>query len=46
MGLQMVWLMQHSDEMKKRGESAYQVVLANRGAVMRNLEQVARWIGN
>lgn len=44
MGLQMVWLMQHSDEMKKRGESAYHVVLANRGAVMRNLEQVARWI--
>lgn len=46
MGLQMVWLMQHSDEMKKRGESAYQVVLANRGAVMRNLEQVARWLEN
>jgi 3-deoxy-D-manno-octulosonic-acid transferase len=46
MGLQMVWLMQHPGEMKKRGESAYQVVLANRGAVMRNLEQVARWLGN
>lgn len=46
MGLQMVWLMQHSGEMKKRGESAYQVVLANRGAVMRNVEQVARWFEN
>lgn len=46
MGRQMVWLMRHPDEMKKRGESAYQVVQANRGAVMRNLEQVARWLGN
>lgn len=46
MGMQMVWLMRHPDEMKKRGESAYQVVLANRGAVARNVEQVARWFGN
>jgi len=46
MGMQMVWLMQHPDEMKKRGESAYQVVLSNRGAVLRNIEQVARWFGN
>ena len=44
MGRQMVWLIRHPDEMKKRGESAYQVVLANRGAVMRNLEQVGRWL--
>lgn len=44
MGRQMIWLMQHPDEMKKRGESAYQVVEANRGAVMRNLEQVAKWL--
>jgi 3-deoxy-D-manno-octulosonic-acid transferase len=46
MGRQMVWLMRHPDEMKKRGESAYQVVQANQGAVMRNLEQVARWFQN
>src|SRR5579884_1419820 len=46
MGRQMSWLMQHPDEMKKRGESAYQVVLANRGAVNRNLEQVVRWLRN
>lgn len=44
LGNQMAWLAQHPDEMKKRGESAYQVVLSNRGAVMRNLEQVARWL--
>lgn len=44
MGRQMIWLMQHPDEMKKRGESAYQVVEANRGAVIRNLDQVAKWL--
>ncbi|MBI3802822.1 MAG: 3-deoxy-D-manno-octulosonic acid transferase [Nitrospirae bacterium] len=46
MGGQMLWLIRHPEELKKRGEAAYQVVLANRGAVLRNLEQVGRWLEN
>ncbi|MFY9270203.1 MAG: 3-deoxy-D-manno-octulosonic acid transferase [Candidatus Manganitrophaceae bacterium] len=46
MGEKMCWLIAHPDEMKKRGENAYQVVLMNRGAVLRNMEQVARWLPN
>lgn len=44
MGRQMAWLIRHPDEYRKRGESAYLVVLNNRGAVKRNLERVANWI--
>jgi 3-deoxy-D-manno-octulosonic-acid transferase len=40
----MVWLLEHPEEFKKRGESAYQVVLNNRGAVGRNCERVAQWV--
>lgn len=43
MGEKMAWLAQHPEEYKKKGESAYLVVLNNRGAVTRNLERVARW---
>lgn len=43
LGDKMVWLLQHPEEFQKRGESAYQVVLNNRGAVNRNLERVMRY---
>jgi 3-deoxy-D-manno-octulosonic-acid transferase len=43
MGEKMAWLGEHPEEYKKKGESAYLVVLNNRGAVKRNLERIARW---
>ncbi len=43
MGEKMTWLAQHPEEYKKKGESAYLVVLNNRGAVRRNLERIAKW---
>lgn len=45
LGERMLRLIRHPEELKKRGEAAHQVVLANRGAVLRNLEQVGRWLG-
>ncbi|HLG23108.1 MAG TPA: glycosyltransferase N-terminal domain-containing protein [Candidatus Manganitrophaceae bacterium] len=43
LGQKMAWMIRRPEEYKKRGESAYQVVIQNRGAVARNLERVARW---
>jgi 3-deoxy-D-manno-octulosonic-acid transferase len=43
LGEKMLWLGQHPEEYEKKGESAYLVVLNNRGAVKRNLERIARW---
>ena len=40
----MVRLIRHPDEMKKRGEAALAVVMANQGAVSRNLGHLAAWI--
>ena len=44
MAEEMARLMRRPDEMKKRGEVAFGVVTANRGAVARNLEHLAAWI--
>jgi 3-deoxy-D-manno-octulosonic-acid transferase len=43
LGAKMVGLLRRPEEFEKRGESAYRVVLNNRGAVIRNLERVMRY---
>jgi len=45
MAEEMARLIRQQDEMKARGEAAFAVVMANQGAVARNLEHLAAWIG-
>jgi len=40
----MARLLRHPEEMRKRGEAAFTVVMTNRGAVARNLEHLTAWI--
>lgn len=42
-GEKMRWLLEHPEEYRKKGESAYQTVLKNLGAVNRNLERISKW---
>jgi 3-deoxy-D-manno-octulosonic-acid transferase len=44
MARQMRALLHDSDMRQRRGEAAWRVVMENRGAVERNLDQIARWI--
>ncbi len=44
MAAQMRALLHDPDRRRARGEAAWRVVMENRGAVERNLEQIARWI--